>query len=1103
MPVGKPADSDGPSDGLSAPAAQPSGWAVIPLVARRASPPGSFLTFPFEVRAPAGAVREPVYLCPEADPGWLLVSQPRRLAGPSAEPSEVTSAYQAEPGVTPPGPSTRVLISVRVPDPMVAGSEGRVRLSVVAGEGCDSEGNPLARAESTAVVAVQRGLELQLEGPSTATPGRRWSGRLLVANRGNQEETIELAVRTNLNWPAWLEPARVELAAFGHRTVDVVVQVPEYAGAGLTLVVSVSARTADGELQRTTAARTATEWTGPRGRRRDETEGALLGQLSLQAGWPAMLPGRAQGLSTPSLDAGLRLDARQPQSSWQAGASARWSGQGTTLSWPWLVITDMHGQTWSVATGAPPLPGPLGRQVSSRSLLSLTMPQADEGRLQLGVAGASEGGFMVAQRVSARSAEGRRWAVAAGSWQGQPAVAAEGRMPLWRQGERFADLAAAAAYSGAPAGSLGLEVGSSSVWSTGLWWDVLEAGFVESFRRQRLRLEGRARPAQGRSVAGWVQVEQSDPVPGSRRSSQEFGVRLQPVERLAVEWRQQQRRDGQGYAITRFAGLSLRGGPPGSRWHALASASETNGIWSPSVRLWLPVGRAGSVLWQPSVEAARQSDGLWLWTASAWMRYQPWLTRVALLGQSSATWLENGSLMAANLTFGLERALTPVLAARLGISMDLTPASPPTARVVAGATYQFAIDLPQPRGTVQGRLVGWQEREPTFRWPAVAVKVDGEVAGELQPDGTFVLRGVPAGRRRIELDARQIPAMWMAPPPVEVEVAANREVAVELPVSGAGFLEGTCFADLNEDGVRQPGEPTFGSCVVQVGLEDGPAVTVVADSGGRWRLSGVRPGRYVVRASARGFPEPVREAAGQLAPWLALLATMGSPRGWTWEAEPVTVELAGWPQVTEAAVGLRLPAAAAVTVPHVPPAPLGLRLEVQPETAPPGAELRVRVEADMAMAEVELELDGQRLTLEGSGTQREVWVALPADAPLGAVQLVVRARDGRGQEEEQRALVLVDPQIPLVRARAQPVAVRAGETAQIQLEALARLSRASALTPWGELPMVPDGPAPAMRWTAVLRLPPDAPAGLHTFTLQGLTIGGQTVSTTVRIRVRS
>lgn len=1106
----------------SAPPAAPDsatvGWQVRALLGERSGPPGSLLTFPFEVQPPAAepppppgplpaspaqplaaqpperepAEQTPILLCPQADPGWEPISPPRRLSQAQLE------AARRQP--------LRVLVTVRVPSGRAAGARGEVRLRVAEGEGCEAPSRILAEAFSYGVVAPQRELELQAEGPGTAAPGRRWSGRVILRNPGNQDEEVALAVRSNLHWPAWAQPERVKLPAFGESTVTLAVQVPEEAGAGLVLLLTVEAATPDGSLRRQIDVRVVVDWPGARIRGGPQEERVLRGQLGLGVDWPARAA-TGTGAPPPSATANLRLGARLPQGSWEAGVSGNWSPQAASLSWPWVVATDPHGQTWGLGTGSPGLPSLLGQRISGASsmapLASLSMPRPSDGRLRFGLLGGADGGLLVVERMSLTSAAGRRWALAAGSLRGVATLEAEGRLAVWRQQDRFADLVATAAWGGAGAGAVGLEVGSS-VWKAGLRWDELAAGFVGSPSRSTgVRLEGWVQPAQGRSAAAWVQRRLSE---GGSASSEslEFGVRVQPAPNWALQWQQRQS-DISGFSQSRTLNLFLRGGPPGASWFALVSAEqsvESPGEWQPKLQAWFPVGRAAAVLWQPSVAVERRDDGLWKWTASAWARYERRPGRLALLVESSVSGLEGSGVSDAALSVALERAFSPWLAGRFGLSTGLTPSSPPSARLVAGFTYLFAVDLPEPRGTVRGRLVGWQERDPTFRWPALPVQVDGEVAGQLQPDGTFVLREVPAGRRRIELDARQFPAMWIPPAAVEVEVAADRDSVVELPVVGAGVLEGLCFADLNEDGRRQPEEPAFGGCAVQASLPDGPALSVGSDASGRWQLSGVRPGRYVVRAVGSGFPEAVRQAAGQLAPWLVVLARMGGSSNWTWQGDPATVDLPGWPQVARLEVGLRPPVSAPQAGPPPPTGGLDLKLQVEPETAPPGAELRVQVQASSDLAEVELAVGQQRLRLQGAGNRREAWVVVPDRAGAGVLEVAVRALDTQGRQEEQRAVVLVDPQVPLLRAQLRPAVVRAGQPAELELEALARLTNAVVQTPWGELAMVPEGQAPSTRWRAALAVPADAAAGLHTLMVRGQTVAGQEVQTTLRLRVR-
>ncbi|HEY8487261.1 MAG TPA: hypothetical protein VIL11_07690 [Limnochordales bacterium] len=1073
-------------------AGEAAAWSIQAVVAERSGTPGSFLTFPFTVQPgepPAG----PVQLCPGADPGWELVSQPRTLT-----PAQLQAARTRP---------LRLLISVRVPEDLPAGHTGEVRLVAVEGERCDVPGRTLAAGTARAAVARHRALELEAEAADPAVPGRRWSGRVRVRNRGNADEELQLSVRSNLGWPAWVEPSRFRLAAFGEQAVALALQVPEEAGAGTAVVLQVQASSPDGEVRREAAVRTTVDWGALRRRRRPEEERVLRGQLSVDAGWPAGLAAGAGAVSTPSASATLRLDARLPASRWELGIGGSWNGQSASLQWPWVTATDAVGQSWSLGTGTPSLPYPLGlRSVGGFSLAAASLPREEDRRLRVGLLGGAGQGLVVVEELALRNPQPRRWALAAGTLNGAGALGAEGRLPVREGPQGSTDLVAALAWSGSAAALLGMEL-ARPVWRAGAWWEELPSGFAgTSTGARRVRVEGWWQPGTGRAAGAWVRHLVTEGATGQGQQLG-FGLRLQPSSQWGLQWDSSQQLDSGGqFASSQSVQLFLRGGAPGASWYTTLSASQPSdggGQWLPRWQLWLPVGRWGEVLWQPSVMVERAADLSWQWAGLVWARYERSPRRLAVLAEATVAGSEGVGLRESTVTVALERTLSSRLAARVGLSATMTPTSPPVPRLVAGVSYLFARELPEPTGTVSGRLVGWQERDPAFRWPPLAVRVDGEVAGHLQPDGTFQLQQVPAGRRRVEVDTRQFPAMWFPPGGLEVEVAQGRESRVELAVLGAGVAEGVCYADLNEDGQRQPGEPEFGGCAVEVALPDGPALALGSDPSGRWQLSGVRPGRYVVRAVGTGFPEPVRQVAGRLAPWLLVLASMGGTSRWVWQGGPVEVELEGWPQVARLQVGLRPPVSAPQAGAGAAVAALGLSVQVEPETVPPGGELRVQVRAEAELTRVEVQAGEQRVVQTGAAVRQPVWMAVPPGMPVGVLEVVVKAWGRQGQQEEQRVVVLVDPQVALLRAQAQPALVRAGQALQVEAQAVARLKEARVETPWGEFALAPAQPGAAGGpWRAALTVPAGTAPGLYTLTVRAVTLAGVAAQATARVRVR-
>ena len=159
-------------------------------------------------------------------------------------------------------------------------------------------------------------------------------------------------------------------------------------------------------------------------------------------------------------------------------------------------------------------------------------------------------------------------------------------------------------------------------------------------------------------------------------------------------------------------------------------------------------------------------------------------------------------------------------------------------RKVARVTGRFLPDAPVPPGSLEG----------------IRVEADGVVA-ETDREGRFVLE-LPPGKRRLRVDPASLPALFV-PAFLERELTlrARETVALEIPLEVRARLVGRIRVE--------GGDP--GGLGVPVLVEDARGrVIALSAAGGRFELSGLRPGRYRVRLPAERLPPGYRPVRGEV-----------------------------------------------------------------------------------------------------------------------------------------------------------------------------------------------------------------------------------------------
>jgi hypothetical protein len=163
------------------------------------------------------------------------------------------------------------------------------------------------------------------------------------------------------------------------------------------------------------------------------------------------------------------------------------------------------------------------------------------------------------------------------------------------------------------------------------------------------------------------------------------------------------------------------------------------------------------------------------------------------------------------------------------------------------------------RGRVQGRVVD-AAGEPVPGARVSLLQGAGATSQAVGIDGRFLFRRVAPGTYHLTASA---PGLVLAGPPPEVEVTGSPLPAIDLVLVGGGEI----YGELRGLTADQPSEVWIAAYCEQCG-SDSARRMVPAEPGGRYRLAGLAPGRWMVVAvdpatgrSARGEVE-VEEGGG-------------------------------------------------------------------------------------------------------------------------------------------------------------------------------------------------------------------------------------------------
>lgn len=818
----------------------------------RPARPGDVVTFSLRVPAPEGTAAGRADVRVDEVAGARLFGAPERSV-------EVD------------GGAALVPLTFQLGDDLGAGTRRIARLRVAW---------PGGRRDTVPVeveVPVRRRMEGGFTAPSArVTPGGEAEVRYAVRNRGNAPDTVRLSVvEPATGWRLAPRRDRVTLAPGGADTVRVSVHAPGRASLGSIQRLRLAARGSGAESVDALTLRVVESggwmpgvehvpgrvFLGSTTSGAPGSTGGVVAAVeaggTVGAGTEVLLEGRyrPEGLPTPRplhedvLGPVARLQVRNPE--WRAGvgdvfarsdplAGSFLAGRGADVSWD---TGDAFGEVFAA------------------------VPQGASARGHEGHAVLASGGLALdGARVGLVASDVRRssgLALSSGRTQ-----SLGGRLRMGDRSGRFVSLEAGVLRLSREAG--GAVTGPAA---EGELWLSGEEGMLNVRGRvvpgelpggptlsDRVFAGGRYRIGSTLDAVGRASVTSSDPGPagpGADFRQAEAGVRYAPRGlRLEGVFRV---RDSDGV----FGDAARR-----TRYTGVLSANVPAGPLHLDGRL--EVGREASGVGGSAFHRLRASAR---WTGGrGWGRLTAGQERSAGVGSRAFAEAEGGIELDGVAVSGGASAESGVFgSARVEGWTRVSHRLPGDLRVVAGVErrefgfgggewgvsmgVEKALDLPLPlpdrplsHGVVFLDRNGNGRRDPGERGlPGVTVR-KGFVDVTTDARGQFRIRQEAVRGRAVEVDATTLPAGALVPPGVEIPRAGG----VEIPVIRTASLEVTVFADGDEDGRRDRGEPFVEGAVVTLDDATGRSRVAETDASGRVRLGALRPGRCTVRVRVPG-----------------------------------------------------------------------------------------------------------------------------------------------------------------------------------------------------------------------------------------------------------
>ena len=300
-------------------------------------------------------------------------------------------------------------------------------------------------------------------------------------------------------------------------------------------------------------------------------------------------------------------------------------------------------------------------------------------------------------------------------------------------------------------------------------------------------------------------------------------------------------------------------------------------------------------------------------------------------------------------------------------------------------THRFNLRVPRPQSAISGFI--FQDingnGKPDPGEPGIGgadVMLDGANLGASDPDGRYTLRGVAPGTHIIQIDCGFDPSL-LGPPPQTVDVKAGGNLEAVMPVIRLTALTGFVFVDRNADGELNEGDWVLGGLPVVLTLPDHTKVTSATGQDGVYYFDRLPPGIYRIEATDGDLPVDV----------------IPPP--------PVTVTLA-----QESVLTVNMQALAkvkSVDITYIPSPKIAAI--ATPSTVVPGGSTAISVKADMPLTRAVVEWAGG--VLADGKTDTDSWtgvIRIPANQPLGVLDLTVKAWDGGSEPGTAEVVILVE-----------------------------------------------------------------------------------------------
>jgi hypothetical protein len=341
-----------------------------------------------------------------------------------------------------------------------------------------------------------------------------------------------------------------------------------------------------------------------------------------------------------------------------------------------------------------------------------------------------------------------------------------------------------------------------------------------------------------------------------------------------------------------------------------------------------------------------------------------------------------------------------------------------TIQVLGGQTSTVNFTVGNFAG-VQGTILAQDDKGKKYPLGAVGVSVDGVQAVTTAPDGHYQIGRLSPGSHTVSITESTIPGnvAFLGDTKKTVTVTPGTAATLNFTATTLGSISGTVLAP-NDGGFG----PMIGLHNVYVVADPGDKA-VITDDDGSFILDNMPPGTYTLSIDKDTIPEG--------------LSVLSGPEG--------PLSIAGGNSISGVVFKLG-PGAKDVVYTFNDGKKESIQVVLDPATAPPGAQLRIRATSnakDLKALFVENDVFGTfPLKLD---RRQNVWLGVATVPQLAKGDYAVTVTAHRKDVKDGDALLPVDPGIPLIATRLSPRVPNPGATAKLILKALVPLDEGDAV----------------------------------------------------------